>query len=148
MSNFSKISAEIAQDLANKRIGASKDQDAEWQRVYSYIADSLKDLHVLFAKLARLQGDFAGEELSNLEKVSESVLMIGDELSRFSKAFYHGKYNMQKSEMIYGGEDSSPAPQQSPIPQPAPESQESPEIPMEVQGDEDSTDDSEEQDQS
>ena len=78
------------------------DRDAEWQRVNSYIADVLKDTHVLYAKLARLQGDFIGRELDELEKISESVLSLGEELSQFSKAFYEGKLSMAEGDLAYG----------------------------------------------
>src|SRR5580693_5920636 len=77
---------------------AAVDREAEWQRVHSYIADVLKDTHVLYAKLARLEGDFGGEELTKLERVSEAVLQLGNELSAFSKAFYEGKYAMAQPE--------------------------------------------------
>ena len=93
---------------------AAEDHDAEWQRVNSYVADVLKDSHVLYAKLARLQGDFAGEELANLSKISEAVLSIGSELSRFSKAFYEGKYDMLQSSFTYGEGGGAPIPNSSP----------------------------------
>lgn len=99
---FSRVAAEVQQFMAS-RVSAS-DKDAEWQRVHSYIADVLKDAHVLYAKLARLEGDFAGEESSNLERISEAVLTIGEELSAFSKAFYEGKYDMQDRTFTYGDE--------------------------------------------
>ena len=84
--------------------------DADWQRVNSYIADVLKDAHVLYAKLARLQGDFGGAELDQLQKISEAVLVLGDELSVFSKDFYDGKYRMQQSEFTYGDQGGAPIP--------------------------------------
>jgi hypothetical protein len=90
---------------------AAVDKDAEWQRVNSYVADVLKDSHVLYAKLARLQGDFVGEELDRLMSVSEAVLAIGEELSKFSKAFYEGKLQMAENHPQYGngqGGEQSP----------------------------------------
>lgn len=118
MSNFSKVAAEVASALSNGRTAAAADKDADWQRVNSYIADVLKDSHVLYAKLARLQGDFAGEELDRLIKVSEAVLRIGDELSGFSKAFFEGKYDMAESEFTYGEPGSgAPAAPSAPPPQ-------------------------------
>lgn len=121
MSHFAKIAAQVA---ANVKTGTATDNNAEWQRVNSYIADVLKDSHVLYAKLARLQGDFVGEEFDRLAKISEAVLHIGDELSSFSKAFYEGKYDMAQTEFSYGnpgpgqggggGGGQGPAPQQAP----------------------------------
>ena len=102
MNAFNRVALQIFQHM-NPRISAS-DKDAEWQRVNSYIADILKDAHVLYAKLARVQGDFAGSELEDLEKISEDVLNIGGKLSAFSKAFYEGKVNMNESE-AYGESD-------------------------------------------
>lgn len=115
MSNFAKIAAQVA---ANITTATAADSDAEWQRVNSYIADVLKDSHVLYAKLARLQGDFVGEEFERLSKISEAVLHIGDELSGFSKAFYEGKYDMAQSGFSYGTPSGGQAPQQAPAPQP------------------------------
>jgi len=105
---FSRIASEVRQSIFNRV--ATEDRDGEWQRVNSYVADVLKDTHVLYAKLARLQGDFAGEELARLSKISEAVLAIGDELSTFSKAFYEGKYEMLQSEYTYGDEGGAPIP--------------------------------------
>lgn len=112
--NFSQVAAQIAKNLANPKVATAADQDAEWQRVNSYIADVLKDSHVLYAKLARLQGDFAGEELSKLIKISESVLMIGQELSGFSKAFYEGKYDMAETGFSYNMGDPGQFPANNP----------------------------------
>jgi hypothetical protein len=114
-SQFSKIAANISGRI---RRHVSKDRDGEWQRVNSYIADTLKDTHVLYAKLARLQGDFAGAELSQLQKISEAVLVLGEELSVFSKEFYQGKYEMQESEFIYGDTGGSPVPNPDAAPAP------------------------------
>jgi len=80
---------------------AAVDEDAEWQRVNSYIADVLKDCYVLFAKLARLRGDFAGSELAKLDDVSSKVRDMGQELAGFSKSFTEGEYSMSKKEQ-YG----------------------------------------------
>jgi len=105
---FARVASEV-QNALGVRL-AAQDRDAEWQRVNSYVADVLKDSHVLYAKLARLQGDFSGEELARLSKISESVLMIGDELSQFSKAFYEGKYEMLQNEFTYGKGGGAPIP--------------------------------------
>lgn len=99
---------------------ATVDRDAEWQRVNSYIADVLKDAHVLYAKLARLQGDFVGQELNSLEQISESVLSLGEELSQFSKAFYDGKLQMADSDMAYGTPPGQSPPEQ--------------EVPLQIEG--------------
>ena len=113
-SRFNRVAAEVAAEIESRtnsqvnKIAAAGDQDADWQRVYSYLADILKDSHVLFAKLARLQGDFAGEEGTKLERISAAVLTIGEELSTFSKAFMDGKYEMQQSEFVYGEEGGAP----------------------------------------
>lgn len=104
MSNFAKVSKSISDSL--KTHIATVDRDAEWQRVNTYIADVLKDAHVLYAKLARLQGDFGGQELDNLEKISEGVLGLGNKLSQFSKEFYEGKASMTLSEAW--GEEEKP----------------------------------------
>jgi hypothetical protein len=79
---------------------AAADQDAEWQRVNSYIADVLKDCYVLFAKLARLRGDFAGSELGKLDGISGKVRDLGQELAGFSKSFTEGEYSMDKKEQF------------------------------------------------
>ena len=89
LAGFSAMAAKVHSEIRGRL--AASDREAEWQRVHSYIADVLKDTHVLYAKLARLEGDFAGEELSRLERISEAVLTLGNELSEFSKAFYEGK---------------------------------------------------------
>jgi hypothetical protein len=111
-SHFASV-AKSVQDAVTSRIKTSStDRDADWQRVNSYIADVLKDAHVLYAKLARLQGDFAGAELDGLEKISEDVLDIGGKLSSFSRAFYQGKASMSETESFgeeetFGGSPSS-----------------------------------------
>lgn len=106
MSKFSIVAKSVHEAVSNRMHISTTDRDSEWQRVNSYIADVLKDAHVLYAKLARLQGDFAGAELEGLEKISESVLDIGGKLSSFSKAFYEGKASMSEEEAF--GEDSGP----------------------------------------
>src|SRR5512135_351358 len=110
---FAATAAEVSRTL-RKHISAV-DREAEWQRVHSYIADVLKDTHVLYAKLARLEGDFAGEELSRLERISEAVLTLGNELSAFSKAFYEGKYDMAQSDFTYGEGGGEPPPEAPPL---------------------------------
>lgn len=117
--HFASVALEVVESLGQqRRFATAVDRDAEWQRVNSYIADVLKDTHVLYAKLARLQGDFVGRELSELEKVSEAILDLGKELSQFSKAFYEGHLNMADSNMAYGtpGEGQPPAPAPAPAP--------------------------------
>lgn len=81
------------------------ERDPEWQRVNSSIADVLKDTGVLFSKLARLQGDFAGIERAKLEEIGNKVRDLTDELSKFSSDFYNGELNMRTSEtpFNYGG---------------------------------------------
>jgi hypothetical protein len=105
---FSRVASQVQKELAGRV--AAEDRDAEWQRVNSYVADVLKDSHVLYAKLARLQGDFSGEELARLSRISEAVLAIGDELSLFSKGFYEGKYDMLQSGFEYGPDGGAPIP--------------------------------------
>jgi hypothetical protein len=113
VSRFASVALQVSKDLRDRRLYpvkiATVDRDAEWQRVNSYIADVLKDTHVLYAKLARLQGDFIGRELDELEKISESVLSLGEELSQFSKAFYEGKLSMAEGDMAYGTPPGPPA---------------------------------------
>ena len=103
--DFSRVAADVKKILAGLPISrVAVDRDENWKRVHASIADILKEASMLYSKLARLEADFAGEELESLERVSEAVLAIGDELSRFSKAFYEGKYTAQESEFTYGGE--------------------------------------------
>jgi hypothetical protein len=111
-SRLAALAADV--ELAIRRQTAAVDREAEWQRVHSYIADVLKDTHVLYAKLARLEGDFAGEELTRLERISEAVLQLGNELSAFSKAFYEGKYDMAQSQ-TYGEGDGGGGGGEAPI---------------------------------
>jgi hypothetical protein len=96
MSKFNQIAKGV-----ELRARVASDKDSEWQRVNSYVADILKDSHVLYAKLARLQGDFGGKELQLVEKISEEVLELGRKLSSFSKAFYQGKASMVSHD-VYG----------------------------------------------
>lgn len=92
----------------------AQERDAEWQRVNSYIADVLKDAHVLYSKLARLQGDFIGEEQQQLEEISEKVLDIGGSLSEFMKQFHSGELNMLKESTF--GHPGTGAPPGTPPP--------------------------------
>lgn len=117
MSHFSQVAAQV-QAAVQSRLGAAVDMDAERQRVNSYIADVLKDSHVLYAKLARLQGDFKGQEAEDLFAIGQKVLSLGDELSRFAKAFREGEAQMADTSFAYG-DDSGGAP--APAPEPAPE---------------------------
>jgi hypothetical protein len=84
---------------------ATIEEDADWQRVNSYVADALKDCYVLFAKLARLRSDFTGMELKKLDKISSDVRDVGQLLAIFSKAFNEGKYSTVKKEQF--GENQS-----------------------------------------
>ncbi len=113
---FARLAAEIA---GTPRMAQEpSEHDAEWQRVNSYIADVLKDAHVLYAKLARLQGDFIGGELNELEKISSSVLELGEKLSLFMKAFHDGDASMMKEKTFGGGDGSGGgAPPGTPPPQ-------------------------------
>jgi hypothetical protein len=115
-SHFSQVAAQV-QTALKTRLGAAVDMDAEKQRVNSYIADVLKDSHVLYAKLARLQGDFKGQEAEDLFSINEKVLNLGDELSRFAKAFREGEAKMAETSFAYGDEGGAP----EPAPPPAPE---------------------------
>lgn len=122
-SHFASVASQVRSDLEKQRLKmAAVDRDAEWQRVNSYIADVLKDIHVLYAKLARLQGDFLGKELAELEQVAESVLDLGKEISGFSKSFYEGRLNMADGDVAYGGPEGGQqsGPPVPPAPPPAP----------------------------
>lgn len=115
--SFSRLAAQIAGSVRVADEGQQpSEHDAEWQRVNSYIADVLKDAHVLYAKLARLQGDFIGPELSELEKIASSVLDLGEQLSLFMKAFHDGDASMMK-EKTFGGGGGGGAPPGTPPPQ-------------------------------
>ena len=143
MSRFSRIAAEVDAALSHPvrpiepfrevasglREAAAKDRDQEWQRVNSYIADVLKDIHVLYSKLARLQGDFIDPERSTLEHVSENVLDLGEELSRFMKQFHTGEADMLGQSSFGGGEGG--APEGTPPPMIPSEFEETPDIPEE-----------------
>lgn len=127
MSILSSVATEVLRTISKNSVDnvkiASEERGAEYQRVNSYIADVLKDTHVLYAKLARLQGDFRGKELDELVTISEDVLEIGNSLSKFSRAFYEGEYESVKSEFVYGdqpqvqSQQAQPAPQQNKPPQ-------------------------------
>ncbi len=121
MSHFAHVAAQVHSALQS-RLGAAVDMDAEKQRVNSYIADILKDSHVLYAKIARLQGDFKGTEAEQLFELGQKVLGLGDELSRFAKAFSDGEASMADTSFSYGddgsggGQAPAPAPEQAPAP--------------------------------
>lgn len=116
MSHFSQVAAQV-QTAIQSRLGAAVDMDAEKQRVNSYIADVLKDSHVLYAKLARLQGDFKGTEAEDLFEIAQKVLNIGDDLSRFAKDFREGEAKMAESSFSYGDEGGAPEPAPAPAPE-------------------------------
>lgn len=155
MSLLNKAATEILSKTSQKRSLLSKtaatvqssmkkiafvDRDAEWQRVHSYIADALKDMHVLYAKLARLQGDFSGTELEELDAISESVLDLGEKMSKFSREFSQGNLRMMDSSPFQGdpnggggGQPPPPAPAPPPAPEGAPIPEEGP-APEEASG--------------
>ena len=120
--SFRKVASGVERAVSLRGRTAMDERDQEWQRVNSYVADVLKDTHVLYAKLARLQGDFAGGELGELESISESVLNLGEQLSRFMKAFHEGDAAMLKSKVFGRGTPSAapPSPPAPPAPPPGP----------------------------
>lgn len=120
MSHFAQVAAQV-QTAIQSRLGAAVDMDAEKQRVNSYIADVLKDSHVLYAKLARLQGDFKGTEAQELMEISQKVLSLGDELSRFAQAFRDGEAKMADTSFAYGDDSGGGGEEPPPAPAPAPE---------------------------
>lgn len=119
--------------------GTPNERDPEWQRVNSGIADVLKDTGVLFSKLARLQGDFAGSERSKLEDIGNKVRGLTDELSKFSNDFYNGDLNMKTSEtpFNYGGPAPGGQPPQGQQPPPPAPGGTPPSPPSPVHDDED-----------
>jgi len=125
---LAKAASVVNRELSNRI--AFVDRDAEWQRVHSYIADALKDLHVLYAKLARLQGDFGGSELENLNEISEKVLDLGEQMSKFSREFSKGDLRMVQSMTFEGGQGQgrqpSPNPQSPEEPPMSPSPEEEP----------------------
>lgn len=128
---FAKIIHDVEQRL---KVASEVDRDADWHRVNSYIADVLKDAHVLYAKLARLQSDFGGAELQTLEEVSNQVLVLGESLSQFSKAFYEGDHQMVSGDVIYGqGQPAPPPPPPPPAAPPPPAPPEGAEEPPEFE---------------
>lgn len=152
---FAREAAAVEQGMSrNSKIRkvAVNDRDAEWQRVYSYIADSLKDVHVLYSKLARLQGDFGGDELLNLNGIAEEVLTLGEKMSKFSRDFSKGDLRMIETPTFDGGQGGggqapqgaqggqAPAPQGggAPPPPPPPQGDDSGEekVPVAVEGEE------------
>jgi hypothetical protein len=128
-SAFSQVASQISENFRKIRMASDGEIDADWKRVNSYIADILKECSMLYAKLARLQADFNGEELKNIQRISEGVLVLGDEMSNFSKEFYEGTYKMQPSDVLYGGYSdnnqqppqgvSPPTPPMNPLPPPS-----------------------------
>lgn len=127
MSQFSSVAAKVQAAIRTRlsvvegtsRTSAAVDMDAEKQRVNSYIADVLKDSHVLYAKLARLQGDFKGKEAEDLFDIAQKVLNLGDDLSKFAQAFREGEATMADSSFAYGDDGSGGGqapPQQAPAP--------------------------------
>lgn len=117
MSDFATVAAEVQKNLVQKFRFSTDENDAEFQRVHSAIADVLKDAHMMYSKLVRLQGDFRGQEQDRLVQISEAVLSIGDELSSFDKSFYDGKLKMVQNDFTYGGDPSQgQAPPQAPPP--------------------------------
>jgi hypothetical protein len=128
---FAREAAAVKRSLSKV---AMVDRNADWQRVNSSIADSLKDIHVLYSKLARLQGDFAGSELERIEKLSEQILAIGGEMSGFSKEFTAGKLQMTETPQYGGQQQGQPQPQQGQPqqgqPQPQPQQAPAPEMPV------------------
>lgn len=122
------ILAVVAADVKSRL--AFVDRNAEWQRVNSYIADALKDMHVLYAKLARLQGDFTGSELERVEQLSEQVLALGEEMSHFSREFTQGKLNMVESPAFQTGRGQSGKQPPPAAPAPAPGAEAAPPAPV------------------
>lgn len=120
-SRFAAVSGEICKALGGRVAKNGGERDAEWQRVNSAIADVLKDSGVLFSKLARLQGDFAGPERDELEEIGNEVRGVTDQLSKFSSEFYAGELQMRTSETPFTyNSDGSPAVAPAPAPAPAP----------------------------
>jgi hypothetical protein len=140
MGNLAHVAAEVAKALASGTHTAGGDKDAEWQRVNSYVADVLKDLHVLYAKLARLEGDFTGRELDHLSDIAEKVLIIGEDMSEFSKAFNEGKADMMRDPTPYdlgqggGGQQpgNPPPPPSGSAEEGAPGGEDTYDVPMEM----------------
>ena len=118
MTPFQRVAAEVQANLL-KRIAT--DRDSEWHRVNSSVADILKDSSMLFSKLARLQSDFVGSELEQLEGMSDKILTLGQEMAQFARSFYEGDFAMNPSETQFGnpnpnapvepGQQPAPAPQ-------------------------------------
>lgn len=141
--SFSRVAAEVSESLGGRVAqmphGQEPGRDSEWQRVNSYIADVLKDAHVLYSKLARLQGDFIGAELRELEKISEDVLDIGEQLSHFMKAFHSGEASMLREKTF--GTPPGGAPAGTPPPAIPPEFERRPESDFETELDLEGTED-------
>jgi len=109
VSRKASLLVQAAEEARQTVRSAATDRDAEWQRVNSYIADILKDAHVLYSKIARLQGDFVGNERDKLENVGEQVLDLGGEISKFMRGFHAGKNDMLSSK-TFGEETPCPEP--------------------------------------
>jgi hypothetical protein len=112
-SALSSVASELYESLNERHSVAAGfedkgGRDPDFQRVYTYVADVLKDSHVLFAKLARLQGDFKGRELQDLISIAEGVLDIGDRLSVFSRALDEGSYSISESEITFSDDNAAP----------------------------------------
>jgi hypothetical protein len=150
MDNFNKVASKISSKLLGGRTPrmandkSPQERDSEWQRVNSGIADVLKDAHVLYSKMARLQGDFIGKEREKLEEISENILSIGNELSEFIKSFHDGSFEMQ-SDSYFGSPNG--APQGTPPPQIPQEFESRSEMDLDSEIDEDEEDDMGEFDQ-
>lgn len=137
--SFARVAAEVAGRVAYGEEPQPEQHDADWQRVNSYIADVLKDAHVLYSKLARLQGDFIGGELDHLEKISSKVLDLGEQLSMFMKAFHEGDASMMKEKQFGGGSGGGAPPGTPPpaIPNEFKRPEEDFETDLDLEGDED-----------
>lgn len=118
-SNLNRVASSVMKSLGGFRV-ANEERNAEWQRVNALIADVLKDAHVLYSKMARLQGDFTGDERDELEDIAEQVLSVGRELSDFMTSFHDGN-----AEMVHDVTFGSPGG--------APEGTPNPEIPVEFE---------------
>lgn len=92
------------------------ERDTEWYRVNSYIADILKDLAMVYSKIARLQQDFTGKENDDLSKIAEKILSLGGEMGEFMKAFHEGKSSMVQ-EQVFGGTPNNTVPENAPPPE-------------------------------
>ena len=101
--NFEDITTMIKDSYGIHRI-AVENEDADWQRVNSYVADIVKDIMLTYSKLARLRSDFVGSELAKIGGVSNKVREVGEIMLAFSKAFNANEYSIAKKE--HGEKDS------------------------------------------